>query len=101
MAICVSLCPPEELKTYQDLKRFAMLNGEVGEARVCVWEVPLAVCLPAVMMTVVMKVLCVLQALSCVPMSWQLINIPAYLTGCPSVPNFLSLPGKSRLALPW
>ncbi|TKS65011.1 Choline transporter-like protein 1 [Collichthys lucidus] len=27
MALCVSLCPPEELKTYQDLKRFAMLNG--------------------------------------------------------------------------
>uniref|UniRef100_A0A8C4DPH9 Choline transporter-like protein n=1 Tax=Dicentrarchus labrax TaxID=13489 RepID=A0A8C4DPH9_DICLA len=29
MALCVSLCPPEELQTYQDLKRFAMLNGEV------------------------------------------------------------------------
>lgn len=27
MALCVSLCPPEELKTYQDLKKFAMLNG--------------------------------------------------------------------------
>ncbi|TKS65013.1 Choline transporter-like protein 1 CDw92 [Collichthys lucidus] len=27
MALCVSLCPPEELKTYQDLKRFAMLNA--------------------------------------------------------------------------
>ncbi|XP_030002280.1 choline transporter-like protein 1 isoform X3 [Sphaeramia orbicularis] len=27
MALCVSLCPPEELKTYQDLKRFAMVNG--------------------------------------------------------------------------
>uniref|UniRef100_A0A8C2WZU5 Choline transporter-like protein n=1 Tax=Cyclopterus lumpus TaxID=8103 RepID=A0A8C2WZU5_CYCLU len=27
MALCVSLCPTEELKTYQDLKRFAMLNG--------------------------------------------------------------------------
>lgn len=27
LALCVSLCPPEELKTYQDLKRFAMLNG--------------------------------------------------------------------------
>uniref|UniRef100_A0A8C4DNW1 Choline transporter-like protein n=1 Tax=Dicentrarchus labrax TaxID=13489 RepID=A0A8C4DNW1_DICLA len=27
MALCVSLCPPEELQTYQDLKRFAMLNG--------------------------------------------------------------------------
>ncbi|XP_049442632.1 choline transporter-like protein 1 isoform X3 [Epinephelus fuscoguttatus] len=27
MALCVSLCPSEELKTYQDLKRFAMLNG--------------------------------------------------------------------------
>lgn len=31
MALCVSLCPPEELKTYQDLKRFAMLNGEGGQ----------------------------------------------------------------------
>lgn len=29
MALCVSLCPTEELRTYQDLKRFAMLNGEV------------------------------------------------------------------------
>ncbi|CAB1325492.1 unnamed protein product [Coregonus sp. 'balchen'] len=27
MALCVSLCPDEELKTYQDLKRFAMHNG--------------------------------------------------------------------------
>uniref|UniRef100_A0A3Q3W1J7 Choline transporter-like protein n=1 Tax=Mola mola TaxID=94237 RepID=A0A3Q3W1J7_MOLML len=27
LALCVSLCPPEELRTYQDLKRFAMLNG--------------------------------------------------------------------------
>ncbi|TNN37955.1 Choline transporter-like protein 1 [Liparis tanakae] len=27
MALCVSLCPTEELKTYEDLKRFAMLNG--------------------------------------------------------------------------
>ncbi|XP_042275085.1 choline transporter-like protein 1 isoform X3 [Thunnus maccoyii] len=27
MALCVSLCPTEELKTYQDLKRFAMSNG--------------------------------------------------------------------------
>ncbi|XP_055368390.1 choline transporter-like protein 1 isoform X2 [Betta splendens] len=27
IALCVSLCPTEELKTYQDLKRFAMLNG--------------------------------------------------------------------------
>ncbi|KAL0974254.1 hypothetical protein UPYG_G00217750 [Umbra pygmaea] len=27
MALCVSLCPDEELKTYQDLKRFAMENG--------------------------------------------------------------------------
>ncbi|KAM8908526.1 choline transporter-like protein 1 isoform 4-T4 [Spinachia spinachia] len=26
-ALCVSLCPTEELKTYQDLKSFAMLNG--------------------------------------------------------------------------
>uniref|UniRef100_A0A673AIB2 Choline transporter-like protein n=1 Tax=Sphaeramia orbicularis TaxID=375764 RepID=A0A673AIB2_9TELE len=30
MALCVSLCPPEELKTYQDLKRFAMVNGEAS-----------------------------------------------------------------------
>lgn len=28
MALCVSLCPTEELKTYQDLKKFAMVNGE-------------------------------------------------------------------------
>ncbi|KAG7232344.1 hypothetical protein INR49_009004 [Caranx melampygus] len=27
LALCVSLCPPDELRTYQDLKRFAMLNG--------------------------------------------------------------------------
>ncbi|XP_035017489.1 choline transporter-like protein 1 isoform X1 [Hippoglossus stenolepis] len=27
MALCVSLCPSDELKTYQDLKMFAMLNG--------------------------------------------------------------------------
>ncbi|XP_073342389.1 choline transporter-like protein 1 isoform X3 [Pagrus major] len=27
MALCVSLCPTEELKTYQDLKTFAMVNG--------------------------------------------------------------------------
>ncbi|XP_031170453.2 choline transporter-like protein 1 isoform X3 [Sander lucioperca] len=27
LALCVSLCPSEELATYQDLKRFAMLNG--------------------------------------------------------------------------
>ncbi|KAM9850188.1 choline transporter-like protein 1 [Aulostomus maculatus] len=26
-ALCVSLCPSEELNTYQDLKRFAMVNG--------------------------------------------------------------------------
>lgn len=44
MALCVSLCPTEELKTYQDLKRFAMLNGEVGErsvracVRACHWS---------------------------------------------------------------
>lgn len=37
MALCVSLCPPEELKTYQDLKKFAMLNGEGGGGWVCVW----------------------------------------------------------------
>lgn len=29
MALCVSLCPTEELKTYQDLRRFAMINGEL------------------------------------------------------------------------
>ncbi|XP_064829990.1 choline transporter-like protein 1 isoform X2 [Oncorhynchus masou masou] len=27
MALCVSVCPDEELKTYQDLKRFAVHNG--------------------------------------------------------------------------
>ncbi|KAM8732567.1 choline transporter-like protein 1 isoform 2-T2 [Acanthopagrus schlegelii] len=27
MALCVTLCPTEELTTYQDLKRFAMVNG--------------------------------------------------------------------------
>ncbi|XP_064199610.1 choline transporter-like protein 1 isoform X4 [Anguilla rostrata] len=27
MALCVSLCPDQELKTYADLKRFAMVNG--------------------------------------------------------------------------
>ncbi|XP_029957183.1 choline transporter-like protein 1 isoform X1 [Salarias fasciatus] len=27
MALCVTLCPTEELSTYQDLKRFAMVNG--------------------------------------------------------------------------
>ncbi|KAM4621303.1 choline transporter-like protein 1 [Polymixia lowei] len=27
MALCVSLCPSEEMKTYQDLKKFAMVNG--------------------------------------------------------------------------
>lgn len=27
MALCVTLCPTKELKTYQDLKRFAMVNG--------------------------------------------------------------------------
>ncbi|XP_054595405.2 choline transporter-like protein 1 isoform X1 [Nothobranchius furzeri] len=27
LALCVSLCPSEELYTYQDLKRFAMVNG--------------------------------------------------------------------------
>ncbi|XP_061600166.1 choline transporter-like protein 1 isoform X2 [Cololabis saira] len=26
-ALCVSQCPPQELKTYQDLKTFAMVNG--------------------------------------------------------------------------
>lgn len=28
MALCITLCPTEELTTYQDLKRFAMVNGE-------------------------------------------------------------------------
>ncbi|KAG9345505.1 hypothetical protein JZ751_008649 [Albula glossodonta] len=28
MALCVSLCPDTELKTYADLKRFAIVNGE-------------------------------------------------------------------------
>lgn len=28
MALCVSQCPTEELATYSDLKRFAMMNGE-------------------------------------------------------------------------
>ncbi|CAJ1059306.1 choline transporter-like protein 1 isoform X2 [Xyrichtys novacula] len=27
LALCVSLCPPEQMNTYQDLKRFAMING--------------------------------------------------------------------------
>ncbi|KAG7277963.1 hypothetical protein CRUP_022133 [Coryphaenoides rupestris] len=27
LAVCVSLCPSEEMKTYEDLKTFAMLNG--------------------------------------------------------------------------
>lgn len=27
MALCVSMCPDEEMKTYNDLKRFAMENG--------------------------------------------------------------------------
>ncbi|XP_074530061.1 choline transporter-like protein 1 isoform X1 [Halichoeres trimaculatus] len=27
LALCVSLCPPEHMHTYQDLKRFAMVNG--------------------------------------------------------------------------
>ncbi|XP_016522028.1 choline transporter-like protein 1 [Poecilia formosa] len=36
MALCVSLCPPEELKTHQDLKRFAMTNG----SELCSYELP-------------------------------------------------------------
>ncbi|XP_047208830.1 choline transporter-like protein 1 isoform X2 [Girardinichthys multiradiatus] len=36
MALCVSLCPTEELKTYQDLKRFAMMNG----SELCSYELP-------------------------------------------------------------
>ncbi|XP_008419181.1 choline transporter-like protein 1 isoform X1 [Poecilia reticulata] len=36
MALCVSLCPPEELKTHQDLKRFAMTNG----SDLCSYELP-------------------------------------------------------------
>ncbi|XP_020511175.1 choline transporter-like protein 1 isoform X3 [Labrus bergylta] len=27
VALCVSLCPPETMNTYQDLQRFAMING--------------------------------------------------------------------------
>ncbi|XP_038142594.1 choline transporter-like protein 1 isoform X3 [Cyprinodon tularosa] len=36
MALCVSLCPTEELKTYQDLRRFAMING----SELCSYELP-------------------------------------------------------------
>ncbi|KAI5626860.1 choline transporter-like protein 1 isoform X4, partial [Silurus asotus] len=28
MALCVSQCPTEEMKTYEDLRRFAMMNGK-------------------------------------------------------------------------
>ncbi|KAK2848711.1 hypothetical protein Q5P01_008545 [Channa striata] len=34
MALCVSLCPTEELKTYQDLKRFAINN----DSELCSYE---------------------------------------------------------------
>lgn len=27
LALCVSQCPAEELRTYQDLQRFGMVNG--------------------------------------------------------------------------
>ena len=33
MALCVSLCPYEEMKTYEHLKRFAMQNGECSVKR--------------------------------------------------------------------
>lgn len=62
MALCVSLCPPEELKTYQDLKKFAMLNGEGGGG---VWGVLLG---PAADVCDQGDV-CVFQAQSCVLMS--------------------------------
>lgn len=28
MALCVAQCPPEEMKTYDDIRRFAMINGK-------------------------------------------------------------------------
>ncbi|XP_056625056.1 choline transporter-like protein 1 isoform X2 [Triplophysa dalaica] len=36
MALCVSQCPTEELATYSDLKRFAMMNG----SELCSYELP-------------------------------------------------------------
>ncbi|XP_058654793.1 choline transporter-like protein 1 isoform X3 [Onychostoma macrolepis] len=36
MALCVSQCPTEELATYYDLKRFAMMNG----SELCSYELP-------------------------------------------------------------
>uniref|UniRef100_A0A672PHW6 Choline transporter-like protein n=1 Tax=Sinocyclocheilus grahami TaxID=75366 RepID=A0A672PHW6_SINGR len=36
MALCVSQCPTEELATYYDLKRFAMING----SELCSYELP-------------------------------------------------------------
>ncbi|XP_059377885.1 choline transporter-like protein 1 isoform X1 [Carassius carassius] len=36
MALCVSQCPTEELATYFDLKRFAMING----SELCSYELP-------------------------------------------------------------
>ncbi|XP_052471362.1 choline transporter-like protein 1 isoform X1 [Carassius gibelio] len=36
MALCVSQCPTEELATYFDLKRFAMMNG----SELCSYELP-------------------------------------------------------------
>uniref|UniRef100_A0A8C1QR30 Choline transporter-like protein n=1 Tax=Cyprinus carpio TaxID=7962 RepID=A0A8C1QR30_CYPCA len=36
MALCVSQCPTEELATYHDLKRFAMING----SELCSYELP-------------------------------------------------------------
>uniref|UniRef100_A0A8C1XIA9 Choline transporter-like protein n=1 Tax=Cyprinus carpio TaxID=7962 RepID=A0A8C1XIA9_CYPCA len=36
MALCVSQCPTEELATYYDLKKFAMING----SELCSYELP-------------------------------------------------------------
>nr|XP_055034934.1 choline transporter-like protein 1 isoform X2 [Misgurnus anguillicaudatus] len=36
MALCVSICPTEELATYHDLRRFAMTNG----SELCSYELP-------------------------------------------------------------
>ncbi|TRY90050.1 hypothetical protein DNTS_031571, partial [Danionella cerebrum] len=36
MALCVSLCPTEEMTTYQDLRMFAMMNG----SELCSYELP-------------------------------------------------------------
>ena len=48
LALCVSLCPGEEMKTYEDLKTFAMLNGEpyppltLCDGSSTAWSVPCA-----------------------------------------------------------